>query len=241
MLGRVLLLVLVVLEHGEVDDPQKLMTLARHVQALGHVQAQRRENRVGDGGLVGGEQKQVARLDAHGLLQTRVDILLEELDDGALLVAVGRERDPGHALRAVGSRDVGELLDVATRPVACALAVDGLHHAARVDGLGEHAEAAAAHDLGEIHQLHAEARVGTIATEALHGLGVLHALQRELMLDACGGKRLGHDVLHHVHDVFALHERHLDVNLRELRLTVGAGPRRGSSGRSGSNARRRRT
>ena len=60
MLGCVLLLVLVVLEHGEVDDPQKLMTLARHVQALGHVQAQRRENRVGDGGLVGGEQKQVS-------------------------------------------------------------------------------------------------------------------------------------------------------------------------------------
>ena len=71
-------------------------------------------------------------------------------------------------------------------------------------------------------QLHAEARVGTVVAEALHGLGILHALQREFMLDAHGLKHLGHDAFHHVDDVVAVHEAHLDVHLGELGLTVGA-------------------
>ena len=42
------------------------------------------------------------------------------------------------------------------------------------------------------------------------------------MLHAHGRQRLGHDVLHEVHHVLALHEAHLDVHLRELGLAVGA-------------------
>ena len=37
VLGSVLLLVLVVLEHGEVHHPEQLMALARHVERVGHV------------------------------------------------------------------------------------------------------------------------------------------------------------------------------------------------------------
>ena len=41
------------------------------------------------------------------------------------------------------------------------------------------------------------------------------------MLDTHGLEGFLHDVFHHVDDVIALHERHLDVDLRELGLTVG--------------------
>ena len=51
--------------------------------------------------------------------------------------------DPSHALRAIGGSDVGQLVDVATAPVASALRVDGLHDTAGLDSLGEYAEAAA--------------------------------------------------------------------------------------------------
>jgi len=201
------------------------VALARDLQAVGHVQAQRAQHGVGHLGLVGSEEQQVAGLDVHGFLQLGVNVVLEELDDGALAgqlrvgVGVG---DPGHALRAVLGGEVAQLLHVAAAPVAGALAVDGLHDAARLDGLGEHAEAAAAHDLGQVDELHAEADVRAVAAETLHGLGVLHALQREGMLDANGLEGFLHDVFHHVDDVVALDERHLDVDLCEFRLAIGA-------------------
>ena len=42
------------------------------------------------------------------------------------------------------------------------------------------------------------------------------------MLDANGLEGFLHDVFHHVDDVVALDERHLDVDLREFRLAIGA-------------------
>ncbi len=116
----------------------------------------------------------------------RVNLVAQELDDGALLFAVGGVGNPSHALRAIGGSDVGQLVDVATAPVASALRVDGLHDIASLDSLGEYAEAAATHDLGKVNELHAKADVGAVATKAVHGLFPRHALQREFVLDASG-------------------------------------------------------
>ena len=42
------------------------------------------------------------------------------------------------------------------------------------------------------------------------------------MLNASSSQHFFHHVFHHIDDVFALNERHLDVHLGKLRLTVGA-------------------
>ena len=44
------------------------------------------------------------------------------------LVAVGGERDPGHALRAVLGGDVGALFDLAATPIARTLRILSLIH-----------------------------------------------------------------------------------------------------------------
>lgn len=97
-------------------------------------------------------------------------------------------------------------------PVASALRVDGLHDIASLDSLGEHAKAAATHDLGKVNELHAEADVGAVAAKAtmasFHGM----ALQREFMLDASSFENLLEDAFHHVDDVVFLNERHLGVD-----------------------------
>ena len=77
--------------------------------------------------------------------------------------------------------------------------------------------------VAEVLQLHAEARVGLVAAVAVHGLGVRQARERGGHVHADG--RL-EDVLQHPldqrDDVLALDEAGLDVDLRELRLAVGA-------------------
>ena len=151
-----------------------------------------------------------------------MNLVAQELDDGALLFAVSGVGNPSHALRAIGGSDVGQLVDVATAPVASALRVDGLHDIAGLDSLGEHAKAAATHDLGKVNELHAKADVGAVATKAIHGLFPRHALQREFVLDASGLENFLEHTFHHVDDVVLLNERHLDVDLSELRLAVGA-------------------
>ena len=60
------------------------MAFTRNVERIGHAQTQRTEHRIGDFRLVSCKQQKVASLHAHGFLQARVHVVLEELDDGAL-------------------------------------------------------------------------------------------------------------------------------------------------------------
>ena len=223
VLGSVLLLVLVVAEHGEVHDPQQRVALAGDVHGVGHVQAQGGEHRVGDLGLIGREQQKVAGLYFHLGLQGRPLLVSEELLDRALLLAIGGERHPGHALGAVGLGDAGELLHLAAGPVAGTLDVDGLHHSAGLGHAREHLEAGVLHNVGDVVKQHAEAHVGAIAAVQAHGVGVLHLLQREGDVGHTHGLQgLGHDTFHHVAHIVALDEGHLDVDLGELGLAIGA-------------------
>ena len=223
VLGSVLLLVLVVAEHGEVHDPQQRVALAGNVHGVGHVQAQGGEHRVGDLGLIGREQQKVAGLYFHLGLQGRPLLVGEELLDRALLLAIGGERHPGHALGAVGLGDAGELLHLAAGPVAGTLDVDGLHHSAGLGHAREHLEAGVLHNVGDVVKQHAEAHVGAIAAVQAHGVGVLHLLQREGDVGHTHGLQgLGHDTFHHVAHIVALDEGHLDVDLGELGLAIGA-------------------
>ena len=87
----------------------------------------------------------------------------------------------------------------------------------------ENLEAAVPDDVGDVDERHAEATVGTVGAIDGHGVGILHAVEREAHVgDTDGLEDLGEYVLHHVHDIVFSDERHLDVDLRELGLAIGA-------------------
>ena len=87
----------------------------------------------------------------------------------------------------------------------------------------EDAELGAARDLGRVLDLHPEAEVGLVGAVAQHRVGVGEMRERPLRrLDAGGLERADDARLHHVEHVVALDERHLEVELAELELPVGA-------------------
>lgn len=130
-----------------------------------------------------------------------MNFVTQEFDDGALFLAISGVSNPSHALSAIFGSDVAQLLNLATAPVASALAVDGLNDVAGFYRLGEYAKAATTNDFGKLNELHAKADIGTVATKTIHCLFPGHALQRELMLYASRfqnflGKRLPSCRLH---------------------------------------------
>ncbi len=71
--------------------------------------------------------------------------------------------------------------------------------------------------------LEVEAEVRLVGAVERHRLGVAHARERpsrRLALD--GLERRDDSALHHVEHVFAVDERHLEIELAELELTVRA-------------------
>ena len=65
------------------------------------MEAKRSKHRIGYFIGVCSKENQIARFDVERLFDASEFLIGEELDDGALFLAVRSERDPGHALRAV--------------------------------------------------------------------------------------------------------------------------------------------
>ena len=94
---------------------------------------------------------------------------------------------------------------------------------AELPGLLEDLELGQVGDVGDVLQLQAVAEVGPVVAEPLHRVVVVEPRQRERELLAAELPGHGGDQdLHRGHDVLVLDERHLDVELGELRLAVGA-------------------
>jgi len=85
-------------------------------------------------------------------------------------------------------------------------------------------ELGVADEVREVDQLEAEAHVGLIAAEAAHAFGVGEAWEgrRDLEVGTHGLGQGGVERFDEGEDVFLAHEAHLEVELGELRLTVGA-------------------
>ena len=86
----------------------------------------------------------------------------------------------------------------------------------------EHAEGRVLEVLGELGELEAEAQVGLVRTVALHRVLVGHARDRRGQVVADERPHVLQDVLGDLNDVVLVHEAHLDVELGELRLAIGA-------------------
>ena len=80
----------------------------------------------------------------------------------------------------------------------------------------------AAEDRGEFDEFHAETQVGLVGTEALLRVDPRHGLDRRNVFARDGFDRSGDSHRGRVEDVLLRCEAHLEVELHELELAVGA-------------------
>ena len=67
-----------------------------------------------------------------------------------------------------------------------------------------------------------KAQVGFVGAELAHGVVVGDARERCGQRDAGCGKARGEELLNYREDMFAAREAHLEIDLRELKLAIGA-------------------
>ena len=222
--GHVAALLLAVLEHGEFRHPQEAEVLGvQDAQLLGALAPQGAQG--GKDHLVlhvAHDEDQVPVLGA-GPLQDRFVLLLgEELLIGGGHLAVV-EAGPGQALGLVGLDELGQLVDLLPGEVGgVAVHVDEPYGAAALDCAGEHGEAAVLHDVADVLELKAEAQVGLVGAEAVHGLPPGHAQEGGLYvyIQHFLENSLKKTLLD-LHHVVLVDEGHLQVDLGELGLAVG--------------------
>ena len=171
--------------------------------------------------LVGDEQQQVPGRRAQHLAGRLRALLPEELRDRGAPLARLLDRRPGDRLAAVALDDLVEPVELRARQRLVAR-VDRAHDAAGAEHRLEDLEVRSAQRVADVDDLQAEAPVGAVGSPAQHRLVVGQALPRRRgHVEAGQREHLRHEALHDVEDVVLLHEAHLDVELRELRLAVG--------------------
>ena len=222
----VAVLVLAVLKLRELGDPQQLEIVgADEIQTLCQLTAQGTEcdNR----GLPVGirnDEYQIAVLGAGALLDGCDLVLGHLLGERGGHLAVSAQLHPRQTLGAVGLDPLTQLVDLlAGELVRTALGVDQANRAAVRNHTLEYRERAVCTDIRDILDLHAEAEIRLVRTEAVHRFLPRHARERELDINT-------QNILEHAlqealvdgDDIVLLDERHLKVDLRELRLAVGA-------------------
>ena len=224
VLGLVTRQIVVVVEHGEVDHPQDLpVAFLDEPEVAGELQTQLAESLVCLRGAVSREEHGVARLEG--------ELLPKLADDGAQVLGdTGREAlrrvlGDGQPARPEGPHElvvaVGHLAGQGLGP---SRHPDRLDHAPGLgQGVAKDAELGAGGQLGDVGELEAEPQVGLVGAVAAHGLGVgqdgnLSDVDAEDLLP-----ELPDELAHDLEDVVAGDEAHLQVDLGELGLAVGAG------------------
>ncbi len=131
--------------------------------------------------------------------------------------------DKGEAFGAEGLCDRGHFVHLANRDAGESLGIDRFHHPAALDDGAEKFESALAKFLREIDQLHAETAIRFVASEGPDrvAIGQPREWGRDVDPARCFEDR-GQHSLDEFEDVFRFDERGLDVDLGELRLTIGA-------------------
>ena len=212
-------------EQGEPDDPGV-------VERLGVVQPRARRpggaRRFESAWLVTAWVSATIRIRSPGLASNRSRSCLlglgrEELG-GRAGQGVGLDLEPDQSLGAHAADELGQAVEVlAAVPRAPARGADPSDPVAVLLGLLEDLELGLPGDVGDVLQLQPVAQVGPVVAEPLHHVVVVEPGEREL--DILAGELPGHrgdQDLHRRGDVLVVDERHLDVELGELGLTVGA-------------------
>lgn len=165
----------------------------------------------------GTEEDAVPRLRSGCLSKPRAflfgNVLRHRTAEGAVLA----DGDVGQALGSAGARPLLPLVEGAPR----LRATSGHNHRTHVGGL-EHAERRVGEILGEVDDFEPETQIRLIRPVLLHRFLVRHARNRrgEVVSDRLPDG--AQHVLGHRDDVVLFDKRHLEVELGELRLAVGA-------------------
>ena len=197
----------VVLEHREVDDPQRAPAVGHELEILAHLQAQRAERIVDDLGLVGAEEHQVAIERAAALENAGDRRIVEKLDDRGLqsLATLGAlvDLEIGETAGAVARHVRGVLIDLRARQRAAAGHAQRRHPALRIlGGTCKHLEIATGDQVGHIDELERDAQVRLVGAEAAHRLVIAHARKRigQLLLQHLA-EQLAHQRFHQLGDL----------------------------------------
>ena len=176
------------------------------------------------GGLerVGDDDRQVAGRAAELRLE-RLGDRPEVFGDRPAPRAIGLDLQPDEPLGASLDRDGGQVVEIlAGKPRRRGRHANAANPAAALHRAAEHAELALARDRREVDDLQAEPQVGGVVAEPLHALVPRQPRQRQRHLEPEDLAGRPHDEpFDHTHHVVGLDERHLHVELRELRLPVG--------------------
>ena len=216
------LLLVAPLEQGEVDNPQTLEhVLVAQTQAVTHLQTQSAKLGARLVGLVARKNQYEVAIFGTGLLfQILPDLRLIELIDRRLHRAVVIELDIYQTFGThLGTlHKVGQLVELLAG-IFCAARY---HNTTDVFSFIEYREFTSTFQhIHQFDELHTEAQVGLIATEATHSLMPRHTLQLR-QLDATNLlEQMTGQILEDVEHILLIGKRHLTVNLRELRLAVG--------------------
>ena len=212
-------------EEREADDPRVVERLRVVELELGRqADPQARERQAGDGLGVGDDQDQVAGLGGEPLAELGLDVAREELG-GRAGQRLGLDLEPDQALGAEGRRTRSGRRG----PCGCTARRPRARRCPRIRWpasmrLLEDLELGLRGDVGDVLELEAVAQVGPVAAEPLHRrrdtrAGATGASSssplNSLAMAATRISIVGHDVV-------VVDERHLDVELGELRLPVGA-------------------
>ena len=200
-----------------------MRALRDQAEAPAELEPQRAERLGGGPRLVGDEQQQVALGRRRAAAMTAACCSArEELRDRRAPAAVLDERVRDR-LAAVALDDLVEPVELRARHLARA-GVERAHRAAAAEDRLEHLELRAAQRVGDVGELEAEAAVGTVRAEAEHRLVVGHPRPRRrrqrrsrspantACMTASVTSRTSSSST----------KRHLDVELGELGLAVGA-------------------
>ena len=212
------------LEQRRIGQPHELvLAAADEPEQIADVQADRAHAGVGDLGLVGDEQEQVARAGTGELVQAHARLVGHALGRRAGPAAAVADAHEGHALGAVRLGEVGELVELRAAEAIAVGHAQALDDAALGDGVVEHAEPGVDAARRQITQREVEPQVGLVDAVLVHRLGVGHAAQRQRDLEAEDvlPQRRDHALDRGLQDLLG-HERHLDVDLRELGLAIEA-------------------
>ncbi len=223
----------VALEQRTADQPNELVVLSfQQLEVPGELPAKLPARLKGGDLRAGQEQQEVALPGVQPLDQVGGDVGREVLDDVGCKLPSGHAH-PGQTAHAVGLGPIDEPVDLAAADHGV-VGRSGMRvfgpdvHADDLAALGQHPVedliVGTLRDVCDVVQLQPVADVRGVGAVAVHRVVEGHAGERDRQL-------LSVDVLPHAcqHvlyvalDVALVHERHLHVDLGELRLPVGAG------------------
>ncbi len=194
-----------------------MRVLVEQTEALADLEARRTQQRLRGRLAAGTEEHAVPRLRADALGQSGPLRVGDVLGDRTAELAGLVDHDVREAL---GAALLGPLLPGVER-TARLRAATGHDDGTDVRRL-EHAEGRVGEEVGDLGDLEAEAQVGLVRAVPGHRVGVRDARERRAHVDALELPDLGDQRLAQLDDVVLVDEAHLDVELRELGLPVGA-------------------